>query len=397
MRQLLAGCLGAALLLAAATTAAVAQGPAATGDFEPAGELLVPRAAHTATLLADGRVLIVGGLDTEGTEVGSAEVWDPATQRFASAGSLLLPRFDHVASRLADGRVLITGGAMRHDPEGVRPDQEGPFPVAKAELWDPVSGAFESTGSLVIARHGHTGTALADGRVLIVGGTMGSTPIAEVWDPDAGAFESAGPPVGERIYGHTATLLDDGRVLITGGRDATFTDLASMEVWDPETETFETAGSLDLGRILHTATRLTDGRVLITGGSGVNEDGVQDLFDSAAVWDPATGALVEAGPLSIGRAMHRSSALPDGRVLVTGGMGFADAPEGPDAEVGPSVLADVEVFDPADDGFEAAGRLTAGRMGYTATPLLDGRVLVIGGSDASGQVIGIAEAWAPSP
>jgi len=359
--------------------------------------MLVPRMVHTATLLADGRVLIVGGLDMEGTEVGSAEVWDPATQRFASAGSLVQPRFDHVASRLADGRVLITGGAMRHDPEGVRPEQEGPFPLAKAELWDPVSGAFESTGSLVIARHGHTSTALADGRVLIVGGTMGSTPIAEVWDPDAGVFESAEPPVVERIYGHTATLLEDGRVLITGGRDTTFTDLASVELWDPETGEFELAGSLDLGRSFHTATRLADGRVLITGGSGVNEDGMQGLFNSAQVWDSATDGLMGVGPLAIGRAMHRTSALPDGRALVTGGTGFADAPDAPDAEVGPSVLADAEVFDPASDRFETAGRGTAGRIGYTATTLLDGRVLIIGGSDETGQVIGIAEAWAPSP
>ena len=68
---------------------------------------------------------------------------------------------------------------MRQDPEGIRPDQEGPFPLASAELWDPTSGAFESTGSLVLARHGHTSTALADGRALIVGGTMGSTPLAD--------------------------------------------------------------------------------------------------------------------------------------------------------------------------------------------------------------------------
>jgi hypothetical protein len=360
--------------------------------------MLVPRMLHTATLLADGRVLIVGGLDMGGTEVGSAEIWDPATQRFASAGSLLQPRFEHVASRLTDGRVLIAGGAARHDPEGIRPDQEGPFPLATAELWDPVSGAFESTGSLAIARHGHTGAALADGRVLIVGGVMGETQIvAELWDPGTEIFESAEPPVVERIYGHTATLLQDGRVLITGGRDTSFTDLASVEVWDPETETFEPAGSLEVGRSFHAATRLADGRVLITGGSGVDEAGMPALLDSAVVWDPAIDTPMEVGPLAIGRAAHRASALPDGRALVTGGTGFADASEEPDPEIGPSALAEVGIFDPAGDTFEMAGRLTAGRIGHTATTLLDGRVLVIGGSDGSGQVIGIAEAWAPSP
>ena len=196
---------------------------------------------------------------------------------------------------------------------------------------------------------------------------------------------------------HVASRLADGRVLLAGGRDTSFTDLASMELWDPGTGEFELAGSLGLGRILHTATRLADGRVLIVGGSGVNEDGMQGLFGAALVWDPESGELVEAGPLAIGRAMHRVSALPDGRVLVIGGIGYTDEAARADPEVGPSLLADVEIFDPAGDTFRPAGRLSAGRLGHTATTLLDGRVLVIGGSDETGQVIGAAEVWAPSP
>ena len=342
------------------TLAGEEEEPPATGAFSSTGSLARKRVEHTATLLPDGRVLVVGG---RGGSPTSAEVWDPATGTFGPAGSLAKKRVEHTATLLPDGRVLIVGGWGFYDV------------FASATVWDPATASFSPAGSLVEARRQHTATLLPDGRILIVGGQDDDDVLAsaEVWDPVTASFGPAGPLAEARGY-HTATLLSDGRVLVVGGAsDDGFRTPA--EVWDPATDTFGPAGSLAEARFLHTATALPDGRVLVVGGWFGD-------ITSAEVWEPATGTFGPAGSLAEARGQHTATLLPDGRVLVVGGGDGHD------------VLTSAEVWDPTAGTFGPAGSLAEPRAVHTATLLLDGRVLIVGGW-GDDDILASAEVWDP--
>jgi hypothetical protein len=205
----------------------------------------------------------------------------------ASMTSLMTtPRAFHTATLLTDGHVLIIGGS------------EAFFqPLASAELYDPATGTFHLTGSMTTAG-GVTATRLLDGRVLIVGGAGaraddGSK--AEIYDPETGTFKPTGSMKTPR-WEQTATLLPDGRILVAGGRDPNpnatgdFVALTSAELYDPKQGTFSPTGSLTTARGGQTATLLADGRVLI---AGLDQSGV---LASAELYDPATGTFGPTGP-----------------------------------------------------------------------------------------------------
>ena len=166
-------------------------------------------------------------------------------------------RTGHTASILSDGRVLVVGG---HRGGFV----SGP-PLRSAEIWDPDTNEISPAGPLTHARAHHTATSLPGGRILIVGSTDSPVP-AELWDPATGTFGPAGSLAEMRVM-HTATLLRDGRVLVVGGWSVEDNDgLASAEMWDPATRSFAPVGSLAGPRREHTTTLLADGRVLVVGG-----------------------------------------------------------------------------------------------------------------------------------
>jgi Kelch motif/Divergent InlB B-repeat domain/Galactose oxidase, central domain len=180
-------------------------------------------------------------------------------------------RFFFSATLLPEGRVLVAGG------------YSGGF-VAGAELYDPQTGAWSTTGSLATARSNHSATLLADGRVLAAGGLSASGVLAsaEVYEPATGAWSPTNDLAAGRIE-QRATRLLDGRVLVTGGDDS-HNYLASAEVYDPETGTWDTSGALDTGCMGHTATLLADGRVLIIGGENAS-----GYLASAATYEPNPG------------------------------------------------------------------------------------------------------------
>jgi hypothetical protein len=173
------------------------------------------RENHTATLLPDGRVLVAGGdRPARGAAqpyLAGAEIYDPATGEWTATGSLLTARASATATLLRDGRVLVAGGSG-FEVAGV---SETVTALAGAELFDPRTGAFTSAGSMTQARAGHTATLLQNGRVLFVAGSSDQMS-AELYDPSSGRFVATAS-TGVPIFDHTATLLADGRVLIAGG------------------------------------------------------------------------------------------------------------------------------------------------------------------------------------
>jgi Kelch motif/Galactose oxidase, central domain len=364
-------------LTAAAPTATPTPAPSPS---TPTGQMTRGRSDHTATALVDGRVLIAGGYN-DGFTMASANLFDPGTNVFSATSPLAHARAYHTATRLPNGRVLVVGGTPRDWTF------EGPF-LASAELYDPTTGTFSATGSLATARNEHTATLLLDGRVLIAGGNDAeahSVASAELYDPKSGTFGATGAMGVARGF-HTATLLADGRVLITGGCPTGWNGpfVASAEIYDPKTGRFSTTGSMHVARVSHTATLLANGQVLITGGTA---DGTTSLA-SAELFNPKTGKFTATGPMTTGRTFHEATLLLDGRVLLTAGDPDGWVYHGP-------FLGSAEIYDPKTGTFAATGPMIEKVTSQSATLLADGRVLIAGGADGSGDTAG-AEIFDPA-
>jgi WD40 repeat protein len=314
------------------------------------------RAAHTATLLPDGNVLIAGGFREEGTAeiaIASAEIYSPETNTFTPTGDLNEARSGHTATVLPDGKVLIVGGW------GVRQR------TATAELYDPQTGTFTVTASMLGPRAGMTATLLQDGRVLIAGGDSARNSfqwVAEIYDPGTNTFTPAGSLNSGR-FAHTATLLKDGAVLVVGGSSGDDGVLSSAEIYDPTTGQFTFTGSLSQVRYKHAAVLLPDGNVLVLGGS--NQDDWQGKYTSAEIYDAQAGAFTSAPDLNNERFKLAEAAvlLNNGNVLVGGGN------------------RQMEIFDTSSRRFVLSQRLDNHYYFAVLTVLKDGRVLITGGYD----------------
>jgi hypothetical protein len=285
--------------------------PANVGEsIEQVATLRTPRAAHTATTLRSGQVMIAGGMATDGGSLAAVELFDPSTNTVDEIGSLGERRASHTATLLGDGRVLVAGG---YNGEYLR----------SVEIFDPSSRRFRSSGSLSEARSGHTATLLPDGRILMVGGVGDGWTFlqsAELYDPATGRSERAGSLHLPR-ESHTATLLTDGRVLIVGGHRGRRPNMevhAGAEVWVPQARRFESVGALETARHKHDAIRLIDGRVVVIGGAD-RSDRVH--YSTTEIYHPRTGTF-ERGPTMVNRRYKiagTSVLLPNGDVLVTSG------------------------------------------------------------------------------
>jgi galactose oxidase-like protein len=359
---------------------------AATGQWSTTGDLPAARSwsgQHDGpVVLAGGKVLVAGGADGSAAPQSSAALYDPAAATWAATGALLTARRLHTLTLLADGRVLVTGGITG----------SGEFPpgVATAEIYDPTPGTWTPTGGLHTARWGHSAVLLADGRVLVAGGftarsaqSLKALRSAEIFDPAAGTWTETAALTDAR-GGHRAITLGGGKVLVVGGsapigRELTAA-LAFCELYDPAAGQWTPTGSMLVPRSGHQATPLSDGTVLATGGDapGGPGDGTFDPFSraTAELYKPAAGTWSALPDMPAGRSLHRAVSLGAKRALVVGGT---------DSPLNGGGYASALIFDAAGGGsWSPAGGLATGRWALAAAALADGRVLVTGGATRSG-------------
>jgi N-acetylneuraminic acid mutarotase len=282
---------------------------------------------------------------------------------------MLTNRSDHTATLLLDGKVLIAGGMNQHS-------------LASAELYDPNTGTWTETGSMMVARAYHTATLLPSGKVLVAGGATCDSALhctylasAELYDPQTGTWASAGRMHDARIT-HTATLLSSGKVLVVGGYGADNTSLGG-ELYDPRTDAWVATSAMIANRSFHTATLLPNRQVLVAGGCLDADCGT--VFSSAELYDPATNMWTATSSMTMARAYHTATLLTDGRVLVTGGEDRSSA----------------ELYSPDIRRWTATSSMASDRHSQTATLLSDGQVLVVGGLDDDNTALSSAELYVP--
>src|SRR5438128_2132930 len=320
-------------------------------------QLNTERRGHTATLLQNGKILIVGGENQSGIIVSQAEILDPASLTSTPAPAAASPRTDHTATLLPDGRVLISGGR----------DQMSA--LDSTQIYDASLNSFSSGPSLKRARSGHSATALADGKILIVGGD--ATGSAELYDPDTQIFSLVSGNLGIARNLHSAVLLSNGQVLIVGGVNAQKAILNSAEIYDPASQSFHVpTNALQIPRALATLRLLPDGKVQVIGG---------DSDFSMEIFDPQVGnfngvAYLPPSPEFLGATLSTRSRA----ALVS-----PTASQNPNL-LGTSLTAEqLDLLDRADQ---------------TITELpSQNKALVAGGVNSTGQVLNSASLVQSSP
>lgn len=271
----------------------------------------------------------------------------------------------HSATRLADGSILFTGGLNNFTIYAIA--------LSSAERFFPAEGRVDIVSSMNVARTSHQGTLLNNGMVLISGGS-GAT--AEIFDPVTNTFSytknlqtQAQSFMTVARAGHVAIKLSSGKVLLIGGDEE-----STSELYDPATGLFSKTKSVSSGldtKPLVTsaglsAIALNDGRILIVGGSA-----------AAEIFDPATGEYSALPPMPFSASNSTLTLLADGRALITGGF----PPQPATSLFVPDGTSGYFVVTQNDQANQTILNTTRSR--HTASKLIDGRVLVAGGSNDS--------------
>lgn len=339
---------------------------AETGIISTIQDMNKSRAAHTATVLENGKVLIAGGFNSDENGMASTEIFDPATGTFSAGAHLSEKRASHTATLLPSEKVLIAGGF------------NGNY-LDSAEIYDAKTGKFTEAGKMTLPRSEHVAVLLKNGKVLLAGGVGTDWTFladAEIYDPLTNSFSKTGNMTAAR-ESHTATLLKDGQILITGGhqgRRSAIEIYRSAEIYNPQNGSFTAAADLTVKRHKHDAVLLGDGRVLIVGGS--DEHDSRGAYTNVEIYNPKTKNFSKIGDMRLSRYKLQGTSilLKNGKVLIAGGANRA------------------EIFDPAKNTFEIAeGKFETPRLFATATLLQNGQVLIAGGYD--NQTVVNSGAW----
>ena len=333
---------------------------------------------HTATLLADGKVLAVR-VD------GATQIFDPVPNQWMAGAAMAVGSTDHTATRLVDGSVLVAGGFSSSTSVG----------LARAERYDPVGGTWGSAGTLAYARTSHAAANLVDGTVLIVGGEdrLGTPTIllssVERYTPSTNTW-SVGPELPAPRAEHTTTVLQNGDVIVLGGTTAAGGSSDCLRL-PHATSVWIACASMPNVRVSHKATLLSDGRIFVTGGTASATSATTELlFDPASnTWfSTSMSSFVSTGGVSGSRFSfsqlsfrppgHVVFELVPGAVVVWGGSPWDTF----------SVYGDRATVSSGASVYYVSSNTTAqlrsfpALAGQTATPLLDGRMLIAGGFTA---------------
>jgi hypothetical protein len=289
---------------------------------------------------------------------------------------MTVAREGQTAIRLADGRVLIMGGTVPFVGKcGMACVASA---TASVEVYDPITGKFSQDGSLAEARSGAQALLLADGAVLVEGGGYGApVETMEIFDPASGKSALVKLPAKmESLPTEAAiSLLADGRVLIAGGTyNNNYSTSNATLVFDPVGGGFSDGPLMAKPRQGATATLLDDGRVLLAGGND-SEGYYGNENDSVELIDPSK-PLSQSTLLVSEDYPSSSTLLADGRVLVAEGGTY-------------------QVFDPTTASLNGVGPTSTPGGGQAAIRIQDGRVLLLGGVDSNGEAVGTVEAFDP--
>jgi N-acetylneuraminic acid mutarotase len=345
---------------------------AASGTWSLAASVHTPRDGHTATLLPNGNVVIAGG-ENNNQALASTEVYSTLTGSWAHSGNLNVARSNASAVLLQSGAILVAGGCISGCLGAT---------TASAELFNSVSGAWSSTGSMLTARTYFAMVLEPGGKVLVAGGCTGLnsngcsavTAKVEYYNPSTGKW-SALPPMHVARGSLSATRLPNGQFLVAGGINAVGDPISSCELFNPSTGKWTLTGAMNVARDEHTAVLLATGNVLVAGGESVAGPSTA----KTELYNPTTGKWTLSGNLNTARQEHTATMLMNGKVLIAGGNNVTTNQT--------TVLASAELYNPSTGVWSITGSLNDARVGHTATLLNSGHVLAASGSDANNDLI----------
>jgi N-acetylneuraminic acid mutarotase len=353
----------------------------AANTWTPTG-MTAPLGDFSATLLANGQVLFAGGGSGEvyGFVTSLAQTFNPATNTWSIVAPLNTARENHTATLLQNGKLLVVGGDVA---AGIGYSTHSAV-LSSVELYDPAANTWTAEASLITGRTQHTATLLQNGKVLVAGGLDSNGNLvstAELYDPNANSWAAAGSLVNPR-YQHTATLLNTGKVLLAGGLNGTYSGgyivpLGAAELYDPSANTWTAAAVMPAGVYGHTATVQNNGTLAITGGYAEGQNGFPAASAGLQLYNPTANSWSQGASMNEVRTQHAATLLSSGQVLVTGGIGISSE-TGYSQTVSPS-----EIYTPSSNTWTLGAPLNLPRYGHFSILLNDGRVMIVGGEFSS--------------
>ncbi len=384
---LLTGYVGVSLGISAATPAAATTVPQQLNTFVSTGSLPQSLIGATATLLDNGDVLVAGGSTgsvSSPAATNAAELYNPSTGTFLATSPLPTALYDATATLLDNGDVLVAGGLSSTGTA-----------LASAELYNPASAAWTQVSAMATPTFNAAATVMGNGEVLIVGGQTGSLPSGTTTSTPTSTTTTAAP-----VTTTSSTTTTSSAVTTTSSTTTTtippvtsYSATASAELFDPASNSFVTASSLGTGLADTTATLLGNGDVLIAGGlTGTGSSEVPSneayVFVPPPTGQTGPGTMTKVGVLPIDVASASADRLPNGDVLVAGGKTVVNNVW--------TASAGTYLYNPATSSFSATAQLSTGHDKASMTQLPDGNILIAGGitgNISAGQTTSAAEIY----